>query len=323
MSDTYTTISGASARVAGPTLIGSSHANGATGVAVTDTRIVLTFSEAIAVDRYAVVVTDQNGYMLRQEIGANGMHAAGNQLFIKPEGFFTSGSYTIELPAGSVTNMSGNAYAGPDRISFSTAQAVASGSAGNDLLIGGQGKRVDGGAGIDTAQYGGYWGEYTIKHVESGFTVQRSNGGVTDTLAGVERLLFQERAVALDIDGNGGQAYRLYRAAFDREPDQGGVGFWITQLDRGLALQDAAKGFLASAEFKDLYGGAPSDELLVGQLYRNILHREPEQGGFDFWVARLEEGMSREHLLVSFSESNENVDAVADLIAHGFSYQPY
>lgn len=322
MSD-ITYLSASSALIAGPTLVDSSHRDGATGISVTDTRIVLTFSEAISVDRYAVVVTDQNGYMLRQETGVNGIHAIGNQLFIKPEGFFASGSYTISLPAGSVTSLGGNAYSGPDHISFSTARAVASGTGGNDLLIGGQGTRVDGGAGLDTAQYGGYWGEYTIKSAGAGFTVQRASGGVTDTLVGVERLLFQERAIALDLDGTGGQAYRLYRAAFDREPDQGGVGFWIHQLDRGLSLQDAAKGFLASAEFQGLYGSAPSDEQLVHQLYVNILHREPEQGGYEFWVDRLGDGVGRDVVLAAFSESQENVDATAELIAHGFSYTPY
>lgn len=318
-----TYLSASSALSAGPTLVDSSHRHGATGVAVTDTRIVLTFSEAIAVDRFAIVVTDQNGYMLRQETGADGLHVIGNQLFIKPEGFFTSGSYTISLPAGAVTSLAGLAYSGPDHISFSTTQAVADGTGGNDLLIGGQGQRVDGGAGIDTAQYSGFWGEYTITAAGEGYTVQRASGGALDTLVGVERLLFQERAIALDTDGTGGQAYRLYRAAFDREPDQAGVGFWIGQLDRGLSLQDAAQGFLASTEFQDLYGSAPSDAQLVDQLYRNILHREPEPDGYAFWVDRLDKGVGRDVLLAAFSESQENLDATAELIAHGFSYVPY
>lgn len=308
---------------AGPTLVASSHPDGAAGVRVTDTRIVLTFSEAIAVDRYAVAVTDANGYLLRQDGGSGGVHAIGNQLFLQPEGFFAPGTYTIELPGGSVSGLSGNLYAGPQRLSFSTTQALAAGTAGDDLLAGGRGARIEGGAGIDTAQYAGYWGEYTIGRQGEAFTVRHGSAGVVDTLAGVERLLFHERAIALDLDGNGGQAYRLYRAAFDREPDQPGVGFWIAQLDRGLDLAEAARGFLASQEFQDLYGSAPSDELLVGQLYRNILHREPEQGGFDFWMARLQDGLAREEVLVAFSESAENVDAVAELVAHGFSYVPY
>jgi hypothetical protein len=35
------------------------------------------------------------------------------------------------------------------------------------------------------------------------------------------------RAVALDVDGAAGQAYRLYQAAFDRAPDKNGLGYWI------------------------------------------------------------------------------------------------
>lgn len=311
---------------AGPSLVGSSHPDGATGVRVTDTRIVLTFDTPIAIDRYAIVVTDADGYMLRHEYSAGGVpgvQAVGNQLFIKPEGFFKPGSYSIELPYGSVTDLAGNLYAGPQRLTFDTVSALATGTAGNDLLAGGRGARIDGGAGIDTVQYGGFWGEYTIGKQGEAFTVSHGRAGPVDTLAGVERLLFEERAIALDIDGNGGQAYRLYRAAFDREPDQPGVGYWIGALDRGVSLDAVASAFLGSAEFQDLYGSAPGDEQLVGQLYRNILHREPDQGGFDYWMGRLGEGLERDKLLVSFSESQENVEATADLVAYGFSYQPY
>ena len=52
-----------------------------------------------------------------------------------------------------------------------------------------------------------------------------------DTLVSVERLVFSDVTVALDLDGVGGQAYRIYKAAFDREPDSGGLGYWIAQME--------------------------------------------------------------------------------------------
>ena len=48
-----------------------------------------------------------------------------------------------------------------------------------------------------------------------------------------ERLTFSDANIALDIDGNAGQAHRIYKAAFDRAPDLGGLGFWINTLDNG------------------------------------------------------------------------------------------
>ena len=135
--------------------------------------------------------------------------------------------------------------------------------------------------------------------------------------------MFTQRGVALDIDGNGGQAYRLYRAAFDRAPDLEGVGFWITQLDRGLSLQQVASAFIGSAEFHGLYGSAPGDAQFVELLYRNVLHRQPDDGGYAFWMARLEEEIGRERVLAAFSESVENVEALQDLIGNGFDYLPY
>jgi hypothetical protein len=62
----------------------------------------------------------------------------------------------------------------------------------------------------------------------------------TDTLDGIERLLFHDGDLALDIDGVAGQAYRIYKGALNRQPDVEGLGFWISQMDDGLSLQDAA-----------------------------------------------------------------------------------
>ena len=43
---------------------------------------------------------------------------------------------------------------------------------------------------------------------------------------------------------------RLYEAALDRLPDQGGLNFWIDALQDGLSLSVLAGAFVASAEFQ-------------------------------------------------------------------------
>ncbi|PYD07078.1 protease, partial [Pseudomonas savastanoi pv. glycinea] len=129
-------------------------------------------------------------------------------------------------------------------------------------------------------------------------------------MSGVERLHFTDGALALDIGGAAGQAYRVYRAAFDRTPDLGGVGFWISRLDAGATLDDIAAGFVASGEFAALYGSAPSNEEIVLRLYRNVLDREPDQGGYAFWVDVLDSGRAGLNtVLAQFSESAENREA--------------
>lgn len=311
----------------GPVLVASSHPDGATGIRVTDKLIVLTFNEPVKINLSGIVLRDAAGNAVAHDYAIDGGPSApwvvGNQLFIKPLAFFQPGSYTLTLPQGALTDLAGNSYAGQERFGFSTAAALDAGTAGNDLLAGGKGLRIDGGAGIDTVQLPGHASAWQVVREAGTATVRNLNTGVADTLTGVERLLFSQTALALDIDGNGGQAYRLYRAAFDRAPDLEGVGFWITQLDRGMSLQQVASAFIGSAEFHGLYGSAPGDAQFVELLYRNVLHRQPDDGGYAFWMARLDDGIGRDRVLAAFSESVENVAALQDLIGNGFDYLPY
>jgi Ca2+-binding RTX toxin-like protein len=216
-----------------------------------------------------------------------------------------------------------------DKLTGSANDDKLDGGAGNDILHGGAGTDLlIGGDGRDTATYDGKRENYKITHDASGWHVadQRtgSTGDGNDTLQGVERITFADQALALDVDGVAAQAYRIYRAAFDRTPDLGGLGFWIGQLDQGTTLRDIADGFVHSQEFIDQYGSAPGNADIVMRLYKNILHREPDAGGYQFWLDALDHNKaSLSELLASFSESGENQDGVAELIASGILFTPY
>ena len=54
-----------------------------------------------------------------------------------------------------------------------------------------------------------------------------------------------------------------------------------------------------------------------------MLDRIPDQGGYDFWLGAMGRGATRADILVSFSESPENIANVADLIANGIQYQEW
>ncbi|MEO6627641.1 MAG: DUF4214 domain-containing protein [Aquihabitans sp.] len=104
-----------------------------------------------------------------------------------------------------------------------------------------------------------------------------------------------------------GQARRLYLAYFLREPDAGGLRYWVGQLDSGTALTAVSSSFAAAPEFKNTYG-ALSDPDFVDLVYRNVMRRPPDQGGHAFWVARLANRQAtRGGLMVGFSESPEFV----------------
>jgi subtilisin-like proprotein convertase family protein len=213
---------------------------------------------------------------------------------------------------GSLYGMAGN-----DAINGGAGFDALDGGAGDDLL--------DGGGGIDTAVYHAPKARYSITKTDAGWTVVDSSGiNGTDQLSHVERLRFSDTMLALDINGDAGQAYRLYQAAFNRAPDQTGLGFWIKVMDAGVSLNDVAASFMASPEFKDMYGPAPSHAEFVNKLYLNVLHRPGEAAGVAFWMEVLDNpAVSPAGVLAAFAESNENQVGLIGVIGDGFAYIPY
>jgi hypothetical protein len=252
-------------------------------------------------------------------------NATTGELTIDPTAALAYGTgYRLELGATTVKDKVGlpmNAdYAG----SFVTIERGMNeaGGPGNDSYASTPNSDViDGGAGTDTVRYKGYSGYYMVRR--DGDKLQVLGGGATDTLLNIERIVFDDRAIAYDTAGTAGQAYRLYQASFNRAPDAGGLGFWIAQMDKGLSLQAVAQQFIASAEFKTLFGAAPTDDAFIAALYSNVLHRAPDQSGHDFWADKLGHGLSRADLLTAFSTSDENQAAVIGQISKGMNYIPY
>ena len=202
----------------------------------------------------------------------------------------------------------------------------------NRYKLAGVDDTIDGGAGTDTALY--YWNRanYTVSKTSTGWTVSSSAEGVDtlakaegiDTLANVERLKFADTAIALDTSGVGGQTYRVYKAAFNRTPDLGGLGFWMSGMDGGISLNAVAQGFVNSAEFKTVYGASPTNAQVVTRLYDNVLGRAADTGGYNYWLGILDSGQaSVAGVLASFSESAENQAAVIGVIENGILYTPY
>ncbi len=192
------------------------------------------------------------------------------------------------------------------------------GNSGNDTLSGGPGNDIlNGGAGIDTAIFSGIRSAYTISSTATGYTVTGGNDGA-ETLTNIERLQFSDKKIAIDINGFTGQAFRLYQAAFDRTPDQQGLGYWINQMDNGMSLQDVAKSFIASQEFANLYGSHPTNTSFINKLYNHVLDRQPDIGGQTYWENQLtSQSQSQSEVLLGFSESTENQNNVIGLIGVG------
>lgn len=98
---------------------------------------------------------------------------------------------------------------------------------------------------------------------------------------------------------------RLYRAAFGREAESDGLRYWVGRRDDGTTLSSMARQFSTTPEFRTAYD-ALDDPAFVTAIYRNVLGRDPDADGRQYWVDRLAGGLARHQLLASFSESPEH-----------------
>jgi len=192
------------------------------------------------------------------------------------------------------------------------------GSSGNDLIKSAGGNdTIDGGSGVDTVFYAGTKSNVSVVNNGSSFTV-KANGKV-DTLTNVERVGMGDGSVlALDVKAgeNAGSAYRLYQAAFDRKPDAAGLKFWTGALDSGASATQVAQGFVSSKEFQTLNPGTDPTSL-VNSYYQHVLHRPADAPGLAFWSDAMNHGTTSAQVLVSFSESKENINNTAADLNNG------
>ena len=109
-------------------------------------------------------------------------------------------------------------------------------------------------------------------------------------------------------DDVSGKMFRVYNAAFNRFPDSDGLEYWIEKNESGENTErQVAESFLGSNEFKEKYGENISNEQYVKTLYQNILDREADTEGYNYWLGQLNNGVEdRSELLLGFAESAEN-----------------
>jgi hypothetical protein len=245
-----------------------------------------------------------------------------------------NGSYTVSVVSSDVAS---NGTSAATRASWTVnSSANLTGTGGADVLKPGAGNNaVDGGAGIDTAVYAGSKNNFTVTKADWGFdVVDKTGANGHDSLINVERIQFDDGYVA--IDDNAAQLYRLYSATYGREPDAAGMGYWIQRMDSGTIIQQVSREFMLGGdgkgqpEFVQMYGANSSDSTFLTQLYKNILDRAPDAGGYQYWMDVMnnytaDKTILRGQMLIDFSDSPENVQKVqlVGTLEHGVAFVPF
>ncbi|MDQ1829248.1 DUF4214 domain-containing protein [Massilia scottii] len=161
---------------------------------------------------------------------------------------------------------------------------------------------VSGFKGVDTMVYAGKRADYNIVKNGDVLTVSSNvkNEG-TDILRSMEKLVFSDRVVDTQY---GDLTQALYIGYFGRAADVGGLKSFQDQLSslgsptsatdlsaryaKDSAVKNLIDSFATSAESKALYSG--DTKTFVKAVFNNVLNRDPQQAGLDFWIKAIDSG---------------------------------
>jgi len=120
------------------------------------------------------------------------------------------------------------------------------------------------------------------------------------------RVPTQDFADRVEASASYGAIWRLYQAYFLRQPDAGGMAYWVDRYQTGTSLERISDHFAGSDEFTQRYGQL-GDDGFVDLIYTNVMCRDRDAGGFAYWTDRLENesGFTRGRLMRFFSDSPE------------------
>jgi hypothetical protein len=176
---------------------------------------------------------------------------------------------------------------GNDRLEGSAFADRIEGGPGDDRLVGAGGNdRLAGGAGLDSAAYARARSEYAVGARAATVTARGGDEG-TDTLDGIERLLFADSALAFDLDGAAGVVARFLGAVF-------GPAAVANEVYAGIGLQLLDGGMSPSALMNEALlarlGRSYTAEAEVMLLYRNLAASDPSAAELAHWVGTLASG---------------------------------
>ena len=108
---------------------------------------------------------------------------------------------------------------------------------------------------------------------------------------------------SMAAEGVGGFVERCYQVALGRAPEQEGFDYWVGKLNsKELTGTGVAQQFIFSDEY---IAKNTTDSQYLTDLYTMFMGRDPDEGGFDYWLSRISAGDSRDTVFAGFAGSPE------------------
>lgn len=195
----------------------------------------------------------------------------------------------------------------------------------NDTLKGQPGTDFfDGGLGLDTVVYSGPIDRYTINKSGNRYVVSEPTGSDdTDYLSNIERLQFSNGKLALDLDGNAGDAARLIGTLLGPSyvKDKALAGLVIGLLDQNYSSEAIASMGLGTSMYLGL-AGSGSNEAFVKHVFKNVVGRPPQEAELQTYVGMLSSGTSQAALAVMAADTEFAAEKIGltGLMLHGWEF---
>lgn len=194
------------------------------------------------------------------------------------------------------------------------------GGQGNDILIGnGTRNNLDGGAGIDTVRIEALRNQVTLSKNTNGYSAKlNTSPSNEDTLVNIERALFDDYQLALDLDGDAGEVAKLIGAVFGATfvNNTGYVGIGLSKADEGLSYEQLAKFAIDATRLTD-------HDKIVTLLWLNLYGELPTDSEKSPYVEMLDDGdISIGGLTALAAESVINAENInlTGLVQSGLTY---
>ncbi|SET21129.1 Peptidase M10 serralysin C terminal [Nitrosomonas marina] len=241
----------------------------------------------------------------------NAVHAISETEQIAVPNIWIAFDTVIENAAGGIND---------DEIYGNPFDNILSGNAGNDILAGLEGNDTFlGGTGIDEVVFTGELTDYLLNKTTDGFSITHQTGtDGNDILLEIERVRFNDKGLALDIDGHAGRIAKLVSVTFgaDAVSNRDLIRTGLSLIDNGASNEELAFTALTAL-------GISSHNQLVSLLWHNLYGFDPTPDEKQPYVTLLDsQQLSAADLTIlaaSTPLNDENIDLVG-LMQSGLVY---